>query len=192
MIQTLYPLFQHWADTGSVWLLSDLHFEDADCKLMDPQWISPEEQVERINSLVKKNDTFVCLGDVGIGIYIPQIRAKRKILLTGNHDKKSDYKELFDEIYTGPVFIADRILLSHEPVPGLPWCVNIHGHCHSGKETCGGGCRHLNRAANLVDYSPVNLGELIKAGLLSGIDSIHRIAIDAAIADPVKRNDNQD
>ena len=69
----------------------------------------------------------------------------------GNHDKKKDYKGLFDEIYDGPLLIAEKILLSHEPVYGLPWCLNIHGH-----------------------------GKLIKGGILSDISSIHRITIDQA------------
>ena len=59
-IQNKY--LKEWSETGSVYILSDPHFEDADCKLMDPDWIMPEEQVARINALVMKNDTFVCLG----------------------------------------------------------------------------------------------------------------------------------
>ena len=32
---------------------------------MSPDWINPQEQVAIINSMVMKNDTFICLGDVG-------------------------------------------------------------------------------------------------------------------------------
>ena len=34
-----------------------------------------------------------------------------------------------------------------------------------------------NVAANVCDYTPVNLGVLIKNGILSGIESIHRKTI---------------
>ena len=68
MISTLYEPFRHWSDKGSVYILSDLHFDDSDCKLMDPNWITPEEQLEIINKWVFKSDTFVCLGDVSISI----------------------------------------------------------------------------------------------------------------------------
>lgn len=179
MISTLYEPFQHWSETGSVYILSDLHFGDADCKLMSPDWVAPEEQVARINAKVMKNDTFVCLGDVGKADYVHQIRARKKILLLGNHDKKKDYAGLFDEIYTGPLFISDKILLSHEPVYGLPWCLNIHGHDHSNIEDYKDGCKHLNLAANVCGYTPVNLGKLIKGGILSDIPNIHRMTIDA-------------
>ena len=182
MIKTLYPIFQHWSEKGSVDLLSDTHFADSDCKLMDPDWISPEEQVSIINGLVKKNDTFICLGDVGSREFAAQIKAGHKVLILGNHDRKKDYKDIFDEIYDGPLFIAEKILLSHEPVSGLPWCLNIHGHDHSGIEDYAEGCKHLNLAANVCGYTPVSLGKLIKDGILAGIDSIHRITIDKATA----------
>ena len=167
MILTLYEPFRHWSETGSVYILSDPHFGDSDCKLMDPGWIEPEEQVARINAVVMKNDTFVCLGDVGQASFVKQIKARKKILLLGNHDKKKDYKGLFDEIYDGPLLIAEKILLSHEPVYGLPWCLNIHGHDHSNIEPYKIGCKHLNLAANVCGYIPVSLGKLIKEGILS-------------------------
>ena len=181
MIKTLYEPFQHWSADGSVYILSDLHFDDEDCKLMDTNWVSPDEQVRIINSVVMKNDTFVCLGDVGNVKYVAQIKAKKKILLLGNHDSgASTYKEYFDEVYTGPLFISDKILLSHEPVYGLPWCINIHGHDHNNIEKYMEGCKHINLAANVCGYKPVNLGKLIKEGILSDISSIHRTTIDAA------------
>ncbi len=65
MIPTLYEPFRHWSDGGSVYILSDLHFDDEDCRLMSPDWIMPEEQLSIINESVMKNDTFICLGDVG-------------------------------------------------------------------------------------------------------------------------------
>ena len=43
MIPTLYEPFRHWSATGSVYILSDLHFDDHDCKLMDSNWITPKE-----------------------------------------------------------------------------------------------------------------------------------------------------
>ena len=48
MILTLYEPFRHWSEMGSVYILSDPHFGDSDCKLMDPGWIEPEEQVARL------------------------------------------------------------------------------------------------------------------------------------------------
>lgn len=82
---------------------------------------------------------------------------------------------LFDEVYEGPLFIAEKLVLSHEPV-FLYYTFNIHGHEHA---------RHsrendLNVCAEHIDYYPVNVNRLIKNGLLSGVDSIHRVTIDNA------------
>ena len=181
MIATLYEPFRHWSEGGSVYILSDLHFDDSNCKLMNPDWISPREQIEIINKIVLKNDTFICLGDVGNPEYLKEIKAKKKILLTGNHDVKAMYKKYFDEIYTGPIFIAEKILLSHEPIHGLQWCLNIHGHDHNQKEPYVDGCKYLNLAANMCGYTPFNLGKAIKEGILSDVPSLHRITIDGAI-----------
>lgn len=181
MITTLYKPFLHWSENGRIFILSDLHFADSDCKLMDPEWISPEEQINIINGIVSRNDTFICLGDVGNPKYIPLISAKKKILLLGNHDAKGAYKEYFDEVYKGPLFISDKILLSHEPVHGLQWCLNIHGHDHNCIEPYQEGCKHINVAANVCGYTPINLGKNIRDGVLSDILSIHRITIDNAI-----------
>lgn len=180
MIPSLYRPFRHWAETGSIWILSDTHFDDEACKFLDENWLTPDEQISIINKHVLKSDTFVCLGDVGNPKYLPQICAKKKILILGNHDKYKDYEEYFDEVYRGPVFISDRILLSHEPVYGLPFCLNIHGHDHYDVEPYAEGCEHLNLAANVCNYTPVNLGKLIKDGILSDIKGIHRITIDNA------------
>lgn len=94
MITTLYEPFRHWSDGGSVYILSDLHFSDSDCKLMDPNWITPEEQLDIINGMVGKGDTFVCLGDVGDPKFVPMIKARKKILVLENHDARGAYKDL--------------------------------------------------------------------------------------------------
>lgn len=181
MIKTLYKIFQHWSEYGAVYILSDLHLDDDDCLYMDPNWISPEEQIWIINNKITKDDTFICLGDVGSSGYASQIRAGHKVLLLGNHDRRKDYVGIFDEIYEGPLFISSKILLSHEPVYGLSWCLNIHGHDHSGIEAYAKGCKHLNLAANVCGYTPVSLGKLIKSGILSDINSIHRETINRAV-----------
>lgn len=181
MIKSLYKTFQKWSEKGSVYILSDLHLGDSDCRLIDKNWVSPERQIEIINRLAHKNDTFICLGDVGDPKYASKIQAGHKVLILGNHDKRKDYEDIFDEIYNGALFIADRILLSHEPVIGLEWCLNIHGHDHSNNTRHEDGCKHLNLAANVCGYTPVSLGKIIKDGVLSGINDIHRMAIDKQI-----------
>ena len=187
MINSLYPIFRHWSERGSVYIISDTHFESSDCKLMDSNWITPEKQVNIINSMVHKNDTLIHLGDVGNPEWISKLKAGHKVLIMGNHDQSvKKFKPYFDEVYSGCLFISDKILLSHEPVYGLSWCLNIHGHDHNGVEPYNEGCKHINLAANVCGYTPISLGKIIKEGVLSDIDSIHRQTIDRAIENKIE------
>ena len=86
---------------------------------------------------------------------------------------------LFNEVYEGPLMISDRIILSHEPLPNIPWALNIHGHDHSDWEGYNDGL-HINVCAEFIDWKPVNLMNVIKVGRLKNIPSIHRLTIDRA------------
>lgn len=188
MIQTLYDKFKHWSASGAVYIISDTHFCDEDCPLMDKKWISPDEQVKIINQKVSNKDTLIHLGDVGDVRYISKIRGY-KVLIKGNHDSGSKkYHEYFDEVYEGPLFIAEKILLSHERIEGLDFCFNIHGHDHTPGHT--GDEMHLNVAANNCNYTPINLGEFIKSGRLKHIISLHRQTIQKATLNPVHKPQN--
>lgn len=175
MITSLYPKFQEWSVKGSVYIVSDTHFEDSDCKLMNPNWITPAAHMKNLQKITK-NDTLIHLGDVGNPIYLNELKC-HKVLISGNHDKLIDLKEYFDEVYNGCLFISDRLLLSHEPV-SLPFCVNLHGHVHNG--TFKENDLSYNFASDVVDFKIFSLGDLIKKGLLSKAENYHRITIDRA------------
>lgn len=219
MISSLYDCFKHWSKTGSVYIISDTHFDDSDCKLMSKNWISPEEHIKLLNKMVHKTDTLIHLGDVGNVEWIKQLKCY-KVLIMGNHDAgKSKYQrraefikefntfsdaetaerkgeidyiesgfhkpfiagyksnKLFNEVFEGPLMISEKIILSHEPILGLPYVLNIHGHDHSGSFI---DANHINVASNVCNYTPLNLGAYIKEHGLSQIKSIHRQTIDNA------------
>lgn len=181
MINSLYETFRKWSATGSVYIISDTHFDDSDCKLMDPNWITPQEHMEIIKQNVRKGDTLIHLGDVGDPAYFDELKCY-KVLITGNHDILSKVARHFDEVYTGPLFIADRIVLSHEPIQGLEgFAMNIHGHDHSPiHDKAHYMPNHINLASNVYNFKVFNLGASIKGGLLSQIKNIHRVTIDNA------------
>lgn len=190
MIKSLYPIFQRWSSTGSVYIISDTHFDDADCKIMNPNWITPQEHIKIIKTKVMKNDTLICLGDCGDASYFDELKCY-KVLITGNHDVLSKVASHFDEVYTGPLFIADRILLSHEPIETLPgYIVNIHGHVHNGvgiKINNNNAFTYLNLASDVINFAVFNLGEFIKQGGLSNIENYHRLTIDKATENEEER-----
>ena len=176
MINSLYDKFKPWSAKGSIFIISDTHFDDADCKFMDPNWITPQEHMNILKKDIHKGDTLIHLGDVGDASYLDELKCY-KVLITGNHDVLSKVASHFDEVYTGPLFIADRLVLSHEPLDGLEnFAMNIHGHDHGHTFRH----NHINLAANVYHFRLFHLGPAIKAGLLSQIENYHRITIQLA------------
>lgn len=171
----LYDAFEHWHEKGSVWLYSDPHFSDEEMKYLRKNYIGDDEQVKRINSVLGKNETIVFLGDIGNVYFFKKIKGY-KVLITGNHDRgNAHYKDYFNEIYDGPLFISNKILLSHEPI-NYPYALNIHGHDHSNwfpKDD-----NHINVCAEHIDYIPISLNKIVKSGALANISDIHRATID--------------
>lgn len=195
MIDSLYDKFKQWSERGSIYIISDTHFDDPDCKLMDPNWISPTEHMKILKKDIHKGDTLIHLGDVGDAVYLDELKCY-KVLISGNHDVLSKVASHFDEVYTGPLFIADRIILSHEPIHGLEKiALNIHGHIHNGY-TCAfydlGDkhiTSHLNLASDVAQYQPTNLGALIKSGFLRGKVNYHRLTIDYATEHSLRKQE---
>lgn len=184
METSIYKPFLNWyfnnsPNMNNIWFYSDPHFNDTEMKYLRKNYIGDDEQVKRINSKVGKHDTIVFLGDIGDRSFIPKIKGGKKVLVKGNHDTgTSNYTGLFQEIYEGVVAIHPKIILSHEPID-VPFALNVHGHDHSyWKEPDG---LHLNLCAELIDYTPVSINEIITSGRLRNIPSIHRITIDNAI-----------
>ena len=252
MLPQLYKCFQHWSTGGSIYIYSDPHFEDSDCKIMDTAWPTPAEQIAKINAKVHKGDTLIILGDIGNPEYIKRIKAGYKVLIAGNHDlgltnykktviheireifakyineekyeidvaieRKSFHKylcekypyakiniqeiyefhspfhffdatiddNLFDEVYGGPLFIGEKILLSHEPID-IPFALNIHGHTHARVGYGFYDLNHFNVCSNTVGFEPQNLSEIIKTGFLNRVETIHRLTINKASENPIHK-----
>jgi calcineurin-like phosphoesterase family protein len=234
-IQGLYKIFDHWHQEGTLWIFSDPHFGDDDLTTGIRNRPSATDIAQRINAKCGRKDTLICLGDVGDVEYVKLLRAKRKILICGNHDagrtnyerqvitqlfskelytkeqvldlmktmypncrysidegyqfhqpfefwKASADNMLFDEVYEGPLMIAEKLILSHEPVD-VPWAYNIHGHDHQGHKRK----NHTNVCVDVTGYQPINMNQWMKSGAMAHIETIHRDTIDKATVRKQKR-----
>ncbi len=184
MIDSLYKPFQHWSKVGTIWLYSDPHFnEDEDLHIPFPNRPSAEEQIKMINSKVGRKDTLLLLGDVGDIKCAKQLRGY-KVLIKGNHDAGlSNYEDVFEEVYGGPLMISEKIILSHEPLD-INWAFNIHGHVHLSQFDRSG---HMCVCSDVLNYTPVNFNQFIKSGRLKEIVQLHRSTIDSATIRARKR-----
>ena len=178
----LYDCFQHWGEKNAVWVISDTHFGDKDIQKAFPNRPSDEELIKNINQKVGKTGTLLLLGDVGDIECAKQLKGY-KVLICGNHDAgATNYKEIFDEVYTGALIIGEKLILSHEPVD-IPWAFNLHGHDHAGTKRKG----HLNVCADVIGYTPINFNQFLKSCASSKIQTIHRETIDKASVRKKKR-----
>ena len=190
MIVSLYDCFKPWSAKGSVFIISDTHFDDIDRPFMGYN-ISEQEQMNILKKYLHKNDTLIHLGDVGNPEYLQTLKCY-KILIKGNHDQthkfipdNHNWYHYFNEVYNGPLIIAPKLILSHEPID-TTWAINIHGHDHSGKTDM----YHINLAPPNAGYQPFNLGEAIKEGCFAHIEDIHRLTINYATKHSIHRVEN--
>lgn len=86
--------------------------------------------------------------------------------------------KLFDMVFSGPVMLGEKLILSHEPVDKIDWAVNLHGHNHNGSKKKD--YYHFNVCADVIGYEPINFNQWLKNGPTARIKTIHRDIIDKA------------
>ncbi len=128
-----------------IWIITDTHLgHDAMVQYCGRPENHSELILKHLRNNVMPGDTLIHLGDICIGddVYWHKQLAKavpmvRRILVRGNHDRKSDawyldhgwffVCERFDNIFFGK-----RIAFSHRPIPDdSAFALNVHGHFHN-------------------------------------------------------------
>lgn len=95
---------------------------------------------------------------------------------------------LFDEVYEGALIVGEKLILSHEPVIGLTWAMNLHGHVHDKRAKTD--AYHMNCCSDVIGYEPINLTQKLKQGIAAQVASIHRQTINKATERKARRNTN--
>ncbi len=134
--------------------------------------------IENWRRLVQPADTVIHLGDVifnrrhelrGILESLPGV----KILVVGNHDKRTGTNDWFLRNgfnYVCKSHVLRDVLFTHKPVdlaeyPGIRY--NVHGHLHNDREAIKGypfydESRHVLVSIEEFDYRPARLEELVE------------------------------
>ena len=94
--------------------------------------------------------------------------------------------KLFDEVYEGALIIGEKLILSHEPIVGLTWAMNLHGHVHDKRAKIDS--YHINCCSDIIGYEPINLTQKLKQGIATRVTSIHRQTIDKATERKIRNN----
>lgn len=164
------------SDTIKTFVIADTHFGHEniikyESRPFENVEIMDETLIRNWNSVVGEEDIVYFLGDFALCnkeriIEIGQQLKGYKILVYGNHDKKSVevFKMAgFNEVYKQPIEI-NNIMFSHVKIPynDLKFGqINIHGHSHSkcGAEPFG----HTYKCVSVenINYTPIELSKII-------------------------------
>lgn len=110
---------------------------------------------------IKPRDEVYHLGDIGdptyMSIITDYIRNKggRSFLVMGNHDRQDDIvclQNIFDTVYPYPVYLSNKLVVSHHPVNVWPGQLNVHGHLHGLKLNSP---NHICCSVNDIKYKPI-------------------------------------
>ncbi len=161
------------------WLISDTHFSHRKLDEWGGRSGDWEEKIWKGIRSIPNEDTLIHLGDICIGDDLAvheKIDAlpMKKILVRGNHDKKSQswYSEHgWDFVCDGLeiVFMGHYLHLTHRPArPQGNTTWNIHGHTHGNMHRSEeynefySKQYHIDISPELVGYTPLRLDTLMK------------------------------
>ena len=160
----------------NIFVISDTHYRHAKIiEYCSRPFSTVEEQdaslTRRWNSVVKKEDLVIHLGDFALhknSAEIKDICSKlngRKILVKGNHDRKS----MHWYCNNGFAFFCDSfalgdVLFTHRPVGKqdfllMPYKLNVHGHIH--EKDSPDPLIYKNVSVEKINYCPIKLDNIL-------------------------------
>lgn len=155
------------------WVIADTHFNH---KMLVERGYRPAGFENRIleawRRMVAPEDLIIHLGDVSLPDTVAETWETisnlpgRKILVMGNHDKRSAkwYMERGFS-FACEAFELHRILFTHEPQLLVPdhALFNVHGHLHgNGHRSFNSGTKHRLMALEYSNYSPVLIEKIVR------------------------------
>jgi len=159
----------------NIFVISDTHFlHDNIIKYCNRPFNSTEGQdkvmIRRWNNVVKTDDLVIHVGDFALHKDSKAVEEiinslnGRKILVKGNHDRKSTHWYLTNGFsFVCDSFVLDGILFTHRPVEKIEkWKFNIFGHIHNKVLQKYEDNRYINVSVERINYTPTLLEKLIK------------------------------
>lgn len=160
---------------SKVYFYSDPHFGHRNMAIR--RGFKDEEEmnkhiVKQWNSIVSKKDVTYILGDITMEkatqyYWLNELNGIKKVIL-GNHDEPQHVPELLKYVnnVAAMKYLKHKqygnIILSHAPIHPCEleyrFNINIHGHVH---ENTLPDKRYINVSAEVIDYKPKLLSELI-------------------------------
>lgn len=106
------------------------------------------------------DDEFWFLGDFGDLSFLKLFdyflaNDTRTYFVLGNHDAAADIPEIqcfVNKVYQYPVYLSNKLVVSHEPVATWESVINVHGHLHSAILNSP---NYINASVHVADYKMI-------------------------------------
>lgn len=154
----------------NIYFSSDWHFDHKDIINFERNcFTSIQEHNEYLIAMVKgwakkwaPGSTFWFLGDFGNPsfLWVFDILMEKGItvnFMLGNHDKKEDIsyiKMYVSNVYEYPVYLSQKLVVSHYPVAVYKDSINVCGHLHGSKLQ---DQNHIIASVHVANYKPISM-----------------------------------
>lgn len=150
------------------YFLSDLHMgHNAVINFERHQFKTIEEHdsylgniILKLSRKVKPGDEVWNLGDFGSIDYLYLMdwlkeAGAKTYFVYGNHDQHSNlsqFEQHFDQVFLYPVYLSQKLVVSHFPVAVYNDTINVHGHLHGAKLQ---DINHVCASIYVINYQPI-------------------------------------
>lgn len=156
----------------NIYLIADTHFNHEKVKEYCNRPDNFEDLIWKGLNELPKDCLLIHLGDICIGKDKEAHEKIRrlpyeKILVRGNHDKKSNTWYLnngWDKVYYKYTIRDDNYLfyLTHRPLTEIEeYAINIHGHLHNKRDESLDIRNHILVSLEELNYKPISLNDLL-------------------------------
>ena len=139
-----------------------INFERTQFKTIEEHDGYIEAVISKLCRKLKSGDEVWNLGDFGNleSEYLETVNwikdtGAKAYFVYGNHDAQADlsyFKKYFDQVFLYPVYLSQKLVVSHYPVAVWPDSVNIHGHLHSARLQ---DINHVCASIHVANYQPI-------------------------------------
>ncbi len=147
-----------------------INFERTQFKTIEEHDEYIEEVISNLCRKLQPGDEVWNLGDFGRldAEYLETVNwikdtGAKAYFVYGNHDAHanlSQFEKYFDQVFLYPVYLSQKLVVSHYPVAVWPDTVNVHGHLHSSKLCLP---QYINASIHVANYHPITENQVAAA-----------------------------
>lgn len=134
-----------------------VNFERTEFKTIEEHDNYLAEQFNKWAQKLKPQDEFWVLGDWGNIEYLwvmNEFKCQTHFVY-GNHDtaaNKPEFATFFDQVHEYPVWLSNKLVISHIPVAVFEDTINVHGHLHGANLNSN---NYVNCSLHMCNYRPI-------------------------------------